>query len=438
MLKTTAKTATALSWTELELFASKISSGWKDDTVTRETGTTNSHATFRKFDSTTTSNEARVTLFRDNHAWCPYCQKIWLFLEEKQIPYQIKKVTMFCYGDKEAWYKQIVPSGMLPALQLDNTIVTESDDILAVLENEFGTLNGTGMAEPHVIKVRRMERQLFRAWCSWLCYPARSAREESSNQLQFEKMAQVVDRQLGSDGPYFLGNDITIGDVIFAPYLERMAASLYYYKGFDIKKNHPNIGMWFKAMETRSTYRGTQSNYHTHAHDLPPQMGGCHSNQTPEALQCAAMVDSGIADVPETSHAEPETSIQEALIRTLKHYETILQINPFIGRNGENTIHIDEALRCALTRMVNGSECVPPKGTDAALRYLRDRVNVPRDMSIFAAKRFRSALEETAALDGNGQGPAIPIKHRRDQSVLPFLQARQEGKESSSKMCSGM
>ena len=37
-----------------------------------------------------------MTLFRDNHAWCPYCQKVWLWLEEKQVPYKIAKVTMFC------------------------------------------------------------------------------------------------------------------------------------------------------------------------------------------------------------------------------------------------------------------------------------------------------------------------------------------------------
>ena len=53
----------------------------------------------------------RVTLYRDNHAWCPYCQKVWLWLEEKKVPYRIEKVTMFCYGEKEAWYKQKVPSG---------------------------------------------------------------------------------------------------------------------------------------------------------------------------------------------------------------------------------------------------------------------------------------------------------------------------------------
>jgi len=46
-------------------------------------------------------------------------------------------------------------------------------------------------------------------------------------------------------------------DVIFTPYIERMAASLYYYKGYDIKDKYPAIKKWFDAMESRSTYRGT-------------------------------------------------------------------------------------------------------------------------------------------------------------------------------------
>ena len=72
-------------------------------------GPTNSQSTLRLFGEPETS--VKVTLFRDNHAWCPYCQKIWLWLEEKRIPYKIRKVTMFCYGEKEDWYKKIVPSG---------------------------------------------------------------------------------------------------------------------------------------------------------------------------------------------------------------------------------------------------------------------------------------------------------------------------------------
>lgn len=44
----------------------------------------------------------RLKLYRDHAAWCPYCQKVWLQLEEKRIPYVIEKINMRCYGDKPA------------------------------------------------------------------------------------------------------------------------------------------------------------------------------------------------------------------------------------------------------------------------------------------------------------------------------------------------
>jgi glutathione S-transferase len=80
----------------------------------------------------------------------------------------------------------------------------------------------------------------------------------------------------------------------------------------------------------------------------------------------------------------------------------------------------DEALRCALTGLVTGELVKPPAGGDVALRYIRDRVNVPRDMSLHAARRMRTTLEATAALAGNGEGPPIPIRHRRDQNPVEF------------------
>ena len=70
--------------------------------------------------------------------------------------------------------------------------------------------------------------------------------------------------------------------------------------------------------------------------------------------------------------------------------------------------------------MMTGTNCIPPQGSDAALRYLRDRINVPRDMSIYAAKRLRMALETTAALVGDAQGDPIPFNHRRDQNPASF------------------
>ena len=41
-------------------------------------------------------------------------QKVWLWLEESRVNYRIRKVTMFCYGEKEPWFLAANPGGMLP------------------------------------------------------------------------------------------------------------------------------------------------------------------------------------------------------------------------------------------------------------------------------------------------------------------------------------
>ncbi|MFN6070365.1 MAG: glutathione S-transferase family protein, partial [Pseudanabaena sp.] len=329
-------------------------------------------------------------------------------------PYRIEKVTMFCYGDKESWYKRKVPSGMLPAIEIDGRLITESDDILIALEQVFGSL-GYGMLDPHVIQIRRLERILFRAWCEWLCRPMISPRQEQLNREQFIEVIQKVEEVLGStSSPYFL-DDFGTADVIFTPYVERMNASLYYYKGYSLREENPRMAAWFDAMESRATYRGTQSDFHTHAHDLPPQMGGCWENGEPQMLINKARVDHGSwFGLPDVNYPEPENSREEAIHRVIKHRHNIIRVNPMDDRL------LDEALRCALTNMIKGTDCIPPSGSDVALRYLRDRISVPRDMSIYAAKRLREALEKTAVLVGDRQGDPIPFKHRRDQDPANF------------------
>jgi glutathione S-transferase len=225
----------------------------------------------------------------------------------------------------------------------------------------------------------------------------------------------MVEEALAMTPSPYLMNDFGIVDVIFTPYVERMNASLYYYKGYSLRESNPNLSKWFDAMETRSTYRGTQSDFHTHAHDLPPQMGGCWENGEPQMQINKARVDNGSwFGLPDVTYLEPENSRAEALQRVIKHRHNIIKVNPADDRL------FDEALRCALTQMMTGEVCPPPPNSDPALRYLRDRISVPRDMSIYAAKRLRESLEKTASLSGDRQGAPIPLKHRQDQNPANF------------------
>jgi glutathione S-transferase len=403
-MSSTSTTIAPLSWSELEALT--------DFQVDPVNGATNAQSRLRLFGQT--EADVRVTLYRDNHAWCPYCQKIWLWLEEKQIPYRIEKVTMFCYGEKESWYKRKVPSGMLPAVEIDDRLITESDDILIALEQVFDPL-GLGMKNPAVLPLRQLERLLFRAWCAWLCYPASSDRQEQRNREQFISVVAKVEAALAATpGSYFLEEFGTV-DVIFTPYVERMNASLYYYKGYSLREENPRLSDWFTAMESRSTYRGTQSDFHTHAHDLPPQMGGCWENGELQMQLNKDRVDRGPWEgLPDAAYPEPETSRVEALHRVIKHRANIIRVNP-----ADDAV-MDEALRCALTTLMTRQACPPPPDSDVALRYLRDRISVPRDMSIYAAKRLRESLEATAALAGDRQGVPIPVQHRRDQNPTEF------------------
>lgn len=101
------------------------------------------------------------------------------------------------------------------------------------------------------------QRQAFSVWFRWLTSGSASQWE------MMDSVLSIVDRELGVvAGPYFLGEELSLVDIMFTPFLERMAASLPYYKGFESRSSkYPNLLKWYEAMDTRPTYQGIKSDY---------------------------------------------------------------------------------------------------------------------------------------------------------------------------------
>ena len=65
-----------------------------------------------------------------------------------------------------------------------------------------------------------------------------------------------------SGGPYILGASLSFVDLLFVPFLERMAASLPYFKGFESRSpRFPALLKWYEAMDGRPAYQGIKSDY---------------------------------------------------------------------------------------------------------------------------------------------------------------------------------
>ena len=158
---------------------------------------------------------------------------------------------MFCYGQKESWFLEKVRSGKLPAIEFKGQIITESDNIIAFLENKFGAL-GSCITSSHLRETRKLEREIFRSWCNWLCRESFNFMDSSFREKRFKESISKLEKILSTSKTGFIDPSVSdsgkiepgTGDIIFIPYMERMNASLAYYKGFNLRENYTYINKW--------------------------------------------------------------------------------------------------------------------------------------------------------------------------------------------------
>ena len=402
-----------LTWEDLNKF--------EIEDLDRINGINNSYANLRLFGHN--ENDVIVTLYRDRHSWCPYCQKIWLWLEFKRIPYRVKKINMFCYGQKESWFLDKVRSGKLPAIEFKGQIITESDDIIAFLENEFGAL-GSCITSSHLRETRKLEREIFRSWCNWLCRESFNFMDSSFRGKRFKESISKLEKILSTSKTGFIDPSVSdsgkiepgTGDIIFIPYMERMNASLAYYKGFNLRENYTYINKWLTLFENTSSYRGTQGDFHTHSHDLPPQMGGCFKETNDQQVSFSISIDNGegLGNLEFNKEFDLSYYAKFALKRVLKHKENIIKVNPY------NKGLFEESLRSTLTYMVTGEVYKPQYNAGESIKYLKNRISVPRDMPVISARILRQSLNTIESLSDNKDIEKIPVRHRYDQDPRNF------------------
>jgi len=470
-----ADVASVPDWQSLIAEAESTSTGQrlKQEYAEREKGEGKPHtdAKIRLFGAK--ESDVRITLYRDRAAWCPYCQKVWIMLEEKKIPYRINHINMRSYGPKPDEFLDKVPSGLLPAIELDGDLYTDSISIMQLLDDEFKDY-GPRMVPPdqskRIEELYQLERRLFGEWCRYMFEPGMPNLGflTDGRKSSFEKLLTRVDSELkkswdSKSNPWFLGGDSpSLIDLQFITHVERMEASCVYWKGMRIRKSKwPNIDRWFDAFEARESYRATKSDFYTHIMNIPPQYGGTYPDlDNPDVEESIAFIggkswnlpspylddmgnqrrqpinrknlqgESWTLPIPNYDEGSwepitapfkvtPEEARHEAAYEMVSNYENIVKFacrgngdrgqviytaplaDPFAKADPGCKDDTDMLLRMAVTGLLRDqvpkfdASSIPEerRGELAkCVKYLRDRVGVPRDMSFPAAQHLRAYL----------------------------------------------
>ena len=71
--------------------------------------------------------------------------------------------------------------------------------------------------------------------------------------------------------------------------------------------------------------------------------------------------------------------------------------------------------------MITGEVLIPKKLSGISLKYLKNRISVPRDMPIISARLLRQSLNKIELLSDDNEAAKIPINHRYDQDPINFI-----------------
>lgn len=384
-----------------------------------------------------------VTLYRDTNGWCPFCERVWLALRIKGIPYQ---ETLISLQNKPEWYKQLVPTTLVPAVLFhsdketndnemkedkvnERMLVWESNDILKALDDKFPDTPKLWVEEnPEFESAMTMITDLSTAGIGYIYAGRNASLTESDIEERYEKFIKELDRLDAAlaDGPFRLGNEISAIDCMMIPTLERWRHQLPITSEIDILEGRSNIKRWFDTMDTFEPYShrvmGDKYSWVAVASTFLRYFAGDESDPKVAATiaradEAAEMLTDSFAAYELDGAENNNKFVQEAANKLISNYEAIVKdcthVEPLSQKHIDRASNVsvaDQVLRyVASILVVNGENNIldvaknsplvqveNAKDGAVAARTVAARLCVPRDMSAPAATILRGVLSIVA------------------------------------------
>ncbi|GJP63207.1 hypothetical protein CLOP_g20271 [Closterium sp. NIES-67] len=202
------------------------------------------------------------------HGLCPYAQRVALTLEEKGVNYKSEHIDL---SNKPSWYFSVNPRGLVPAVAVNGQVVTESTDICRFLDQNFPSgplvpsdaesstaMNSLmGKADSIIHAGLTMVAGSNRMWA----IDTNSIRKGGGNaraQAEWGRALDLVEEAVRqSQGPFLMGENLSLVDVVLFPFLARFQLVVEGIRGEIFAPDHPLVSQWLATMWQRPSARRT-------------------------------------------------------------------------------------------------------------------------------------------------------------------------------------
>ena len=178
---------------------------------------------------------------------------------EKEIPFELTEVDL---RNKPDWFLAVSPYGKVPVIVDDGQTIYESAIINEYLDEKYKSIPMMP-EEP----VERAKARIWMDYCTnkYLTLSRKLLVDHGNEELQTENKKKMKESLIyiekecfekNANGPFWLGNNISLVDLHYAPFFERFGAFKELF-GVEWPEECIKISDWWSAIQKRDSYKIT-------------------------------------------------------------------------------------------------------------------------------------------------------------------------------------
>jgi glutathione S-transferase len=183
---------------------------------------------------------------------CPFAQRVRILLIANEIPHEVVEIPNEVLLGTQSKPKELLeknPYGAVPAIEHDGLAMYESNQILQYLEEAFEEQGHYMLGDDpkHRAIIRMLMIDADRKITQFYPYMLnKDDKKEDELRSKLEEALQFIEDKFNKyKGPYFAGKLISLADIAYVPFFERLVTVVEKRKNVSILEKYPSLHAWY-------------------------------------------------------------------------------------------------------------------------------------------------------------------------------------------------